>query len=101
LENIPEDERPLLFVGNHTIYGLFDMPLMIYEVRKRTGYTLRGLAHPLHYMSAFGDLLARYGAVKATPRNCFKLLQAGQSVLLYPGEWNCLTASSCYRRGNQ
>jgi len=85
LENIPEDERPLLFVGNHTIYGLFDMPLMIYEVRKRTGYTLRGLAHPLHYMSAFGDLLARYGAVKATPRNCFKLLQAGQAVLLYPG----------------
>eukprot|EP00959_Pyramimonas_sp_CCMP1952_P265617 5553482-Pyramimonas_sp.AAC.1 len=59
-------------------------------------------------MSAFGDLLARYGAVKvtklpsvpqmhpesngyinplkhATPRNCFKLLQAGQAVLLYPG----------------
>jgi hypothetical protein len=30
-------------------------------------------------------LLARYGAVKATPRNCFKLIEAGESVLLYPG----------------
>lgn len=64
IENIPLDDRPLLFVGNHTLYGLFDMPLMIYEIRKKTGLTLRGLAHPLHYMSAFGDLLARYGAVK-------------------------------------
>jgi hypothetical protein len=54
-------------------------------VRKKTGIALRGLAHPLHYMSAFGDLLSRYGAVKATPRNCFKMLQAGQAVLLYPG----------------
>ena len=70
MENIPTDERPLLFVGNHTIYGLFDMPIMIYEVRKNTGIALRGLAHPLHYMSAFGDLLARYGAVKVCPYPC-------------------------------
>lgn len=84
LDNIP-DEKPLIFVGNHTMYGIYDMPLMIYELRKRKGVTLRGLAHPLHYASAFGDLLARYGAVKATPRNCFKLIEAGESVLLYPG----------------
>lgn len=84
LENIP-DERPLLFVGNHTMYGIYDMPLMVYEMKKRKGIVLRGLAHPLHYASAFGDLLARYGAVKATPRNYFKLLEAGEAVLLYPG----------------
>lgn len=84
LENIP-DERPLLFVGNHTMYGIYDMPLMVYELKKRKGIVLRGLAHPLHYASAFGDLLARYGAVKATPRNYFKLLEAGETVLLYPG----------------
>lgn len=69
MDNIPRDERPILFVGNHTIYGLFDMPLMIYEVRKQTGLALRGLAHPLHYMSAFGDLLSRYGAVKVQYAN--------------------------------
>jgi hypothetical protein len=28
-----------------------------------------------------GDLLARYGAVKATPRNCFKLIEAGLCTL--------------------
>jgi hypothetical protein len=53
LDNIP-DEKPLIFVGNHTMYGIYDMPLMIYELRKRKGITLRGLAHPLHYASAFG-----------------------------------------------
>ena len=39
IENIPLDDRPLLFVGNHTLYGLFDMPIMIYEVRNTTGLT--------------------------------------------------------------
>jgi len=76
IENIPLDDRPLLFVGNHTLYGLFDMPLMIYEIRKKTGLTLRGLAHPLHYMSAFGDLLARYGAVKVGLRFRVKVRDA-------------------------
>ena len=32
LDNIP-DEKPLIFVGNHTMYGIYDMPLMIYELR--------------------------------------------------------------------
>jgi hypothetical protein len=39
LDNIP-DEKPLIFVGNHTMYGIYDMPLMIYELRKRKGITL-------------------------------------------------------------
>ncbi|KAK3241622.1 hypothetical protein CYMTET_48630 [Cymbomonas tetramitiformis] len=87
LENVASvaDQAPLLFVGNHTIYGVFDMPLMMYELRKTFGISLRGLAHPLHYETPFGELFARYGAVKATPRNYFKLLDAGEAVLLYPG----------------
>eukprot|EP00850_Spirogloea_muscicola_P018168 SM000163S02336 [mRNA] locus=s163:244518:250584:- [translate_table: standard] len=85
LENIPTHERPLLFVGNHTIFGIYDMPLMLMELQKRKGLTLRGLADPLHWATPFGELLASYGAVVASPRNCFKLLQEGECVLLYPG----------------
>lgn len=32
-----------------------------------------------------GHLMAKLGAVPVTPRNMFKLLKAGESVLLYPG----------------
>eukprot|EP00850_Spirogloea_muscicola_P014598 SM000106S13946 [mRNA] locus=s106:105862:111881:+ [translate_table: standard] len=85
LENVPTHERPLLFVGNHTIFGIYDMPLMLMELQKRKGLTLRGLADPLHWATPFGAILASYGAVMASPRNCFKLLQEGECVLLYPG----------------
>lgn len=32
-----------------------------------------------------GDFMAKLGAVPVTPRNMFRLLKAGESVLLYPG----------------
>ena len=42
-ENI-DRENPSLFVGNHTIYGLIDAPLIIEEVYAQTGVFLRSMA---------------------------------------------------------
>jgi 1-acyl-sn-glycerol-3-phosphate acyltransferase len=43
LDHIPA-ERPLLFVGNHTLYGIIDMPLLFEELWKRRRIFPRGLA---------------------------------------------------------
>ncbi|GAQ85441.1 hypothetical protein KFL_002350160 [Klebsormidium nitens] len=87
-ENLPdpsaEPRRPILFVGNHTIFGLYDSPLLVHELFMR-GFRCRGLAHPGHWRSGAGQLFERYGNVKATPFAAYKLLKEGEDVLLFPG----------------
>eukprot|EP00850_Spirogloea_muscicola_P020586 SM000220S07065 [mRNA] locus=s220:160764:166670:- [translate_table: standard] len=87
-ENLPnpnaQPRRPVLFVGNHTLFGLYDSPTLVYELYLR-GFRCRGLAHPGHWLSGASTLLERYGNVKATPRAAYKLLKEGEDVLLFPG----------------
>jgi hypothetical protein len=56
-ENLPEplSKRPILFVGNHTLFGLYDCPVLIQELYLR-GFKVRGLAHRSHWMSGVGML---------------------------------------------
>ena len=51
----------------------------------KTLVQVRGLAHPAHWQGPLGSTFERFGAVKATPRAAFRLLQAGEAVLLFPG----------------
>ncbi|GJP44294.1 hypothetical protein CLOM_g3666 [Closterium sp. NIES-68] len=85
LEKIPRNEGKLLFVGNHTIFGIYDMPLMIRDIHMRTGVTLRGLGAPTHWQGPFADKFTKYGAVRVSPRACYQLLREGENMLLYPG----------------
>jgi 1-acyl-sn-glycerol-3-phosphate acyltransferase len=85
IDEIPAD-RPLLFVGNHTLYGVFDIPLMFAELYVRRGIFLRSLGDHLHFkVPLWGDLLQRFGAVDGTRENCARLMEAGESILVYPG----------------
>ncbi|KAI5081027.1 hypothetical protein GOP47_0004210, partial [Adiantum capillus-veneris] len=85
-ENLPspESKRPILFVGNHTMFGVYDTPLLFHELFLR-GFRCRGLAHPGHWRTFVGPLFERYGHVKATKRAAYKLLRAKEHVLLFPG----------------
>ncbi|KAI8467052.1 MAG: hypothetical protein J3K34DRAFT_472042 [Monoraphidium minutum] len=76
--------RPIIFVGNHQRIGLYDMPLLMYLLYLR-GFKPRGLAHPGHWAGPLGPFFERFGAVKAGPMTAFKLLKAGEQVLLFPG----------------
>ncbi|KAF6260587.1 hypothetical protein COO60DRAFT_1625641 [Scenedesmus sp. NREL 46B-D3] len=76
--------RPLLFVGNHQKCGLYDMPLLAYELYLR-GFKVKGLAHPGHWSGPLGPFFEQFGAVKAGPMTAFKLLKDGEQVLLFPG----------------
>ena len=85
LDRVPRS-GPVLFVGNHTIYGGLDalgLGLAIYE---ETGRWIRGLADHLHYqIPGWRDVLTRLGAVPGTRENCARLFAEGQAVMVFPG----------------
>lgn len=78
--------KPALFVGNHTLFGLTDAPLMIEHLHTQYGAMLRGLGDRGHFKVPFwGDLLIRHGMVLGSPEVCSALMRAGQHVLVFPG----------------
>ena len=85
LEHVPR-RGGVLLVGNHTLFGMLDLPLMIDGIRRERGRFVRGLADHAHFaVPAWRQLLVRFGAVRGTRDNCRALLQGGQAVLVYPG----------------
>lgn len=85
LEHIPR-RGPVVLVGNHSIFGVLDLPLMIDGIRRERGRFVRGLAEHAHFaVPAWRELLVRFGAVRGTRDNCRALLAAGEAVLVYPG----------------
>lgn len=78
--------RPALYVGNHTLYGILDAPLMVQGVYDRTGIFFRSLGDHFHFVTpGWGRLLLRFGAVDGTPENCSRLMEAGAHLIVYPG----------------
>ncbi|MCD6059796.1 MAG: acyltransferase [Moraxellaceae bacterium] len=81
-----DPQRPALYVGNHTLYGLLDAPLMVQGVYEHTGIYLRALGDHFHFVTpGWGRLVTAFGAVDGTPENCSKLMQAGAHFIVYPG----------------
>lgn len=78
--------RPALFVGNHTLFGLMDAPLMIEHLYTQYDVMLRGLGDRWHFnVPYWGDLLVRNGMVLGTPEACSALMEAEQNILVFPG----------------
>lgn len=78
--------RPALYVGNHTLYGTQDGPLMVLGLFEKKGIYLRSLGDHIHFrIPGWRDMLTEGGAVPGTPENCAALMEAGQHILVYPG----------------
>jgi hypothetical protein len=85
IEHVPR-EGAVLLAGNHTIYGLLDIPMLGLELFEKTGRAVRGLGDHNHFaLPIWRDLLCRIGAVRGTRENCARLLEAGEAVLVFPG----------------
>jgi 1-acyl-sn-glycerol-3-phosphate acyltransferase len=81
-----DPQRPALYVGNHTLFGVIDSPLMLLGVYEQTGIYLRSLGDHFHFVvPGWGRMLQKHGAVSGTPENCTKLMQARQHIIVYPG----------------
>ena len=84
-EHVPTD-RPFLLVGNHTLMGVLDVPLMVLGLHERRGVVVRALGDHLHFqVPLWRDLLMRFGTVDGTRETCEALMRAGESVLVFPG----------------
>jgi hypothetical protein len=78
--------KPALWVGNHTLYGLMDVPLLLEHLYREHGIFLRGLGDRAHFsLPGWRQLLVKSGMVLGTPENCAALMQSGQHVLVFPG----------------
>mmetsp|Transcript_3892 Transcript_3892/g.8491 ORF Transcript_3892/g.8491 Transcript_3892/m.8491 type:complete len:726 (-) Transcript_3892:55-2232(-) len=107
LSHVPSAEggKPVLITANHQFGGI-DLGLIISQLIEDRGIKARGLAHPVIF--AAGNQLSgggpntvqpppgggdpnkdgqfqKFGAVKVTPRNYYRLMQTGQTALLFPG----------------
>lgn len=77
---------PALLVGNHTIYGMLDGPLLFEKLYESKGIVLRSLGDHMHFKVPFWrDILRQGGAVPGTRDNCARLMEAGEHILVYPG----------------
>lgn len=84
-QHVPLD-RPFLLVGNHTLMGVLDVPLMVLGLYDRRGVTVRSLGDHVHFrIPLWGDLLTRFGTVDGTRENCERLMRAGEPILVFPG----------------
>jgi 1-acyl-sn-glycerol-3-phosphate acyltransferase len=85
LESVPP-EGPVLFAGNHSVYGLLDVPMLGLEIYEKSGRFVRGLGDHLHFqIPGWGAFLRWFGAVPGTRENCARLLRANEPVLVFPG----------------
>lgn len=109
IPNTESTGKPLLIVANHQLLGL-DLGLIIAELLEERGISARGLAHPIVFQgngadNGFGPAPTRkvrkvnkdgelekplgqfqsFGAVMVTPRNFYRLMETGQTALLFPG----------------
>ncbi len=85
LDNL-DQTRPALYVGNHTLYGTLDAPLMLLGLYKYKGIFLRSLGDHIHFkIPLWRSLLWDNGCVAGTPENCQQLMQAKEHILVFPG----------------
>src|SRR5271166_2163939 len=81
-----DPSRPTMFVGNHTLYGMQDVPHIQYELKRVHGIFPRTLADRAHFaLPVWRDLLTAFGCVNGTRENCTALMHAGQHLMLFPG----------------
>lgn len=85
IENIPQ-KGPALYVGNHTLLGVLDVPVMLAQIAKQRGITLRSLGDRAHFkVPGWRDFMTTMGCIEGTRENCTRLMQLGEQIVVFPG----------------
>ena len=83
IEHVPQGGA--LLVGNHTLYGVFDLLLWTAELIER-GIMVRGLGdHVLFRVPVSRELLKACGIVPGTRANMRELMRRRDLILVFPG----------------
>ncbi len=91
--------RPALYVTNHNVLGVLDGYPFGTELYLKKGIILRALADSNHFkIPVWKDFVKeRLGIVEASRANCDALMQAGESIVVYPGG----TREICRKKGER
>ncbi len=85
LENI-DPAKPTLMVGNHTIFGVIDAPILLAQIYRERGVQIRTLADHAHYdIPGWRAMVDRAGGVEGTRENCTRLMQQREHIMVFPG----------------
>ena len=79
-------ERPAMYVGNHTLYGVIDTPLLIDYLMNECGIVVISMADHVHFHVPIWDKVVKsFGGVHGLRENARAVMQAGYSILIFPG----------------
>lgn len=85
MENVKPGTR-MLFVGNHTLDGGLDAPLLLRALYEQKQVYLRALGDRFHFhVPLWRDMLQRWGVVEGSRENCARLMEEGWPILVFPG----------------
>ena len=79
-----DTERPSLFVSNHASWG-WEGGFLPSAIREHTGKLPRLLTHAEVILGPLEDPLMKLGMVLANRKVCAALMDAGESILVFPG----------------
>lgn len=83
IEHVPK--RRALLVGNHTVMGMLDSPLMCAELWEHS-IIVRSLGDHAHFkIPVWRDVLTACGVVDGTRAITSELMRRGEVILVYPG----------------
>jgi len=78
--------RPTLFVGNHSVFNVFDAMLLADRLYRERKIVLRPLADRAHFMlPLWRELIVRQGGVLGNRENCAELMRRAENILVFPG----------------
>jgi len=81
-----DPSKPTLMVGNHTIFGVVDVPLLLAQIYHERGIHVRVLADHQHFdIPGWRKMVDITGGVEGTRENCAELMERGEHVLVFPG----------------
>lgn len=79
-------ERPALFIGNHTIYGLTDGFFLASELYQRHGVYMRPLVDQMQQdIPIWKHVANSLGMIPGSREACAELMENGQSLMVFPG----------------
>lgn len=78
--------RPAMYVGNHSMYGVFDSPLIIDYLYNEHKVAVVSIAdHGHFYIPIWRDIYKKFGAIDGTQEYVRKMMSQGYSILVFPG----------------
>lgn len=78
--------RPAMYVGNHTLYGVLDAPMIIDYLYNEHKVAVVSIADHSHfYLPLWRNVVEKFGAVEGVQEYVRTVMQQGYSILVFPG----------------